>query len=100
MGLSSASQHGRLPPGKLLALDIIDGRLRTCNFLIASKPRSKGWRIRYTGGKQTAIDGPFTETKELVAGYAPIQVRTREEAFEWSRRFPNPMGKGNEAERD
>jgi hypothetical protein len=44
------------------------------------------------------IDGPFTETKELIAGYTIIQVRSREEALEWTRRFPNPQGKGAQAE--
>ena len=51
---------------------------------------SKGWRIKYSGGKRTVVDGPFAESKELVAGYTIIQTRTREEALEWSRRFPNP----------
>ena len=54
------------------------------------KPTSKGWRIRYSGTKRTVIDGPFTESKEILAGYTLIQVRSREEALEWSRRFPNP----------
>ena len=54
------------------------------------QPSSKGWRIKYTGGKRTVIDGPFTEAKELVAGYTLIQVKSREEALEWARRFPNP----------
>jgi hypothetical protein len=61
-------------------------------------PTSKGWRIRYSSGKRTVIDGPFAETKELIAGYTLIQVNSREEALEWTRRFPNPMGKGVEAE--
>ncbi len=56
------------------------------------QPSSKGWRIRYSGGKRIIIDGPFTETKELIAGYTLIQVRSREEALEWARRFPAPMG--------
>jgi hypothetical protein len=51
---------------------------------------SRGWRISYSGGKRTVTDGPFTETKELVAGYTIIQVSSREEALEWTRRFPNP----------
>ena len=51
---------------------------------------AKGWRIKYSGGKRTVIDGPFTEAKELVAGYTLIQVKSREEALEWARRFPNP----------
>jgi hypothetical protein len=50
----------------------------------------KGWRIQYNGDKRTVIDGPFAETKELIAGYTIIQVRSREEALEWTRRFPNP----------
>lgn len=62
------------------------------------QPTSKGWRIRYSGSKRSVIDGPFTETKELIAGYTLIQVKTREEALEWSRRFPNPVGEGLEAE--
>ena len=53
-------------------------------------PSSKGWRIRYDGERRSVIDGPFTEAKELIAGYTLIQVRSREEAVEWSRRFPNP----------
>jgi hypothetical protein len=57
------------------------------------KPTSRGARIRYAGGKGTWTDGPFTETKELVAGYTLIQTKTREEAFEWARRFPSPHGK-------
>ncbi|HET7293592.1 MAG TPA: YciI family protein [Vicinamibacteria bacterium] len=61
-------------------------------------PTSKGWRVRYSGGRRTVIDGPFAEAKELIAGYTLIQVRSREEAVEWSRRFPNPAGEGTECE--
>ena len=58
----------------------------------------KGWRIHYgADDKRTVTDGPFAETKELIAGYTLIQVRSREEALEWARRFPNPMGRGKEA---
>lgn len=59
-------------------------------------PTSKGWRVRYAGNERSVMDGPFTETKELIAGYTIIQVRSREEAEEWVRRFPNPAfhGKG------
>lgn len=59
---------------------------------------SKGWRIRYNGAQRQIIDGPFAETKELIAGYTLIQVRSREEAIEWTRRFPNPVGEGLQAE--
>lgn len=61
------------------------------------QPSRKGWRIHYSGGKRTVIDGPFAEAKELIAGFTIIQVRSREEAMEWARRFPNPAGEGKEA---
>lgn len=61
-------------------------------------PSSKGWRIRYEGGNRKVIDGPFAESKELIAGYTLIQVRSRAEALEWSRRFPNPVGENQPAE--
>ena len=51
---------------------------------------SKGWRIQYAGGKRSVIDGPFAETKELIAGYTIIKVHSREEALHWTMRFPNP----------
>jgi len=62
------------------------------------KPSSQGFQIRWEGGRQHVIDGPFAEAKELIAGYTVIQVRSREEALEWARRFPNPMGRGADAE--
>jgi hypothetical protein len=62
------------------------------------QPSSRGFRIRYSGGKRVVVDGPFTEAKELVAGYTLIQVKSREEALEWARRFPAPQGEGAEGE--
>jgi hypothetical protein len=62
------------------------------------QPSAKGWRVKYSGGKRKMIDGPFTEAKELIAGYTLIQAKSREEAIEWSKRFPNPVGEGAEAE--
>jgi hypothetical protein len=59
-------------------------------------PSSKGARIRYSGSKRIVVDGPFTESKELVAGYWLIQVKSREEAIEWAKRAPNPHGEGND----
>jgi hypothetical protein len=56
------------------------------------QPSSKGWRIRYQGGARSVIDGPFAETKELIAGYTLIRAATREEALQWSKRFPAPFG--------
>ena len=62
------------------------------------QPTSKGWRVRYDGDKRTVVDGPFAESKELIAGYTLIQVRSREEALQWTRRFPNPVGASKPAE--
>jgi hypothetical protein len=61
-------------------------------------PSRSGWRVHYgADGGRRVVDGPFAEAKELIAGYTLIQVRSREEAMEWARRFPNPAGRGNEA---
>ncbi len=60
-------------------------------------PSRTGWRIHYGASGSQVVDGPFAEAKELIAGYTLIQVRSREEAMEWSRRFPNPAGKGKPA---
>jgi hypothetical protein len=62
------------------------------------KPTSAGWRIRYDGKKTSFVDGPFAETKELVAGYTIIEVDSREEAIEWTKRFPNPAVDGGRGE--
>ena len=62
------------------------------------QPSSKGWRIRYAGDKRTVVDGPFTEAKELIAGYTIIQCKSREEAVAWTRRFPNPANADCEIE--
>ena len=62
------------------------------------QPSRTGWRIRYDGAKRSVIDGPFAEAKELIAGYTLIQVRSREEAMEWARRFPNPSADRGVAE--
>ncbi|MDR3415718.1 MAG: YciI family protein [Nevskia sp.] len=59
---------------------------------------SLGWRIRYDGTQRSYVDGPFAETKELIAGYTLIQAKSREEALEWTRRFPNPAVDGGEGE--
>ena len=59
---------------------------------------SHGWRVRYAGTKRTVVDGPFAESKELIAGYTIIQVRDRAEALEWTRRFPNPTLDGSNCE--
>jgi hypothetical protein len=62
------------------------------------QPSSKGARIKFSGNKVTVVDGPFAETRELIAGYWLIQVKSREEALAWARRVPNPHGEGGEGE--
>lgn len=71
------------------------GVLRDASGLQSS---TKGWRIKYSGKERAFVDGPFTEAKELVAGYTIIEVKSREEAIEWTRRFPNPAVDGKEGE--
>lgn len=91
---SPQSEAGVMPDEKLLAemADYHDQLAKAGVLLDGSslQPSSKGWRMHYAGGKRTVIDGPFAETKELVAGYTIIQVRSRQEALEWTRRFPAP----------
>jgi hypothetical protein len=89
------SEAGVMPEEKLIAA------MATYHEELAKaglQPSSKGWRIKYSGGKRAVIDGPFAETKELVAGYTLIQVKSREEAMEWTKRFPNPAMKDGEIE--
>jgi hypothetical protein len=62
------------------------------------QPSSKGARIRFSGSNRAVIDGPFAETKELIAGYWVIQVRSKEEAIEWMKRCPNPYNEDGEIE--
>lgn len=96
------SEAGVMPEEKLLAeMAKYHEELAKAGVLLDGsglQASSKGWRIKYSGGKRTVIDGPFTESKELIAGYTLIQVKSREEAMEWARRFPNPAGDGKEAE--
>ena len=62
------------------------------------QPSAKGWRVHYESSRRRVVNGPFAETKELIAGYTIIQTRSRDEALEWSRRFPNPAVDGGIAE--
>jgi hypothetical protein len=96
------SETGVMPEEKLIA-DMADyhEELQKAGVLLDAsglQPSSKGWRIKYSGGKRNVIDGPFAETKGLIAGYTIIQVKSREEALEWSRRFPNPAIGGADCE--
>src|SRR5215475_5146003 len=96
------SEAGVMPPkGLFAAMATYHEELAKAGILLDAsglQPSSKGWRVKYSGSKRTIIDGPFSEAKELIAGYTMIQVKTREEAVEWSRRFPNPAGEGIDTE--
>src|SRR5438128_11357283 len=96
------SEAGVMPPQSLFAeMATYHEELAKAGVLLDAsglQPSSKGWRIRYEGDKRRVLDGPFTESKELIAGYTIIQCRNRDEALEWSRRFPNPVGEGQPAE--
>lgn len=96
------SEAGVMPDEALLArMGAYHEELANAGVLLDGsglKPSREGWRIRYDGEKRSIIDGPFTESKELIAGYTLIQVRNREEAMEWVRRFPNPAIDGGEGE--
>jgi hypothetical protein len=98
------SEAGNFPPEKekiFAAMATYHEELVKAGMLLDAsglQPSSKGWRVKYSGGKRTVIDGPYTEAKELIAGYTIIQARSREEAVEWTKRFPNPVGEGLEAE--
>jgi hypothetical protein len=96
------SEAGVMPDESLLAeMATYHEELAKAGVLLDGsglQPSSKGWRVRYSGGRTSVIDGPFTETKELVAGYTIIQVKSREEALKWTRRFPNPAIGGKDGE--
>jgi hypothetical protein len=62
------------------------------------QPSSKGAKVKFQGKRRTVIDGPFAEAKELIAGYWIIEVKSRDEAIEWVKRVPNPMGEESEVE--
>jgi hypothetical protein len=96
------SEAGELPDEKLLTeMGQFNEELVKAGVMLAGEglhPSSKGVRVRFSGDKRTVIDGPFTETKELVAGYWLWQVRSMDEAIEWVKRCPNPMKTDSEIE--
>jgi hypothetical protein len=96
------SEAGVMPSEKLIAeMATYHEKLAKAGVLLDAsglQPTSKGWRINYSGGKRRFTDGPFAETKELIAGYTIIQVKSRDEAIEWTKRFPNPAVDGKEGE--
>ncbi len=94
------SEAGVMPEEKLIAeMAKYHEELQKAGMLLDAtglQPSSKGWRIEYSKGKRAVIDGPFAETKELIVGYTLIQAKSREEAMEWTKRFPNPAIGGKE----
>jgi hypothetical protein len=99
---TAESEAGVMPSEKLFAaMATYHEQLAKAGILVDAsglQRSAKGWRIKYDGEKRSVVDGPFTETKELVAGYTVINVGSREEALEWTRRFPNPAIDGGVAE--
>lgn len=99
---SKDSEAGKMPSEELIAaMGKYNEELMKAGVLVdlsGLQPSSKGARIKFSGGKQTVIDGPFAETKELIAGYWIINVKSREEALAWARRVPAPFGKDQEGE--
>jgi hypothetical protein len=89
------SEAGVMPTEELLTeMTKYNEELMKAGVLLAAeglKPSSKGARVRFSGDKRTVIDGPFAETKELVAGFWLFQVKSKEEAIEWVKRAPNPF---------
>jgi uncharacterized glyoxalase superfamily protein PhnB len=96
------SEKGVMPAESLFAeMGAYHEELSKAGVLVDAsglRPSSNGWRIRYDGKKRSVVDGPFAETKELVAGYTIIDVKSREEALEWTKRFPNPSIDRGQAE--
>ena len=96
------SEAGVMPEEKLLAaMATYHEELAKAGILLDAsglQSSSKGWRIKYDGQKRIVTDGPFAESKEMIAGYTIIQVKSRDEAMEWTKRYPNPAGEGKEAE--
>ena len=96
------TEAGVLPSRELLeAMGKYNEELVRAGVMLAGEglhPSSKGARVKYSGGKMTVIDGPFAETKELIAGFWILQVKSKEEAIEWVKRCPNPLGGDYEIE--
>jgi hypothetical protein len=96
------SEAGQPPSTEVLeAMGKFNEELVKAGVLLAAEglqPSSKGARVKFSGAKRTVVDGPFAESKELIAGFWLWQCRSREEAIEWAKRCPNPMGADGELE--
>lgn len=99
---TASSEAGVMPDTALLeAMGRFNQELANAGVLLAGEglhPSARGARVRFEGASRTVTDGPFTETRELVAGFWLWQVRSMEEALEWARRCPNPHPEGGELE--
>ena len=99
---NAASEAGEMPSERLLTeMGKYNEELVKAGVLLAGEglhPSSRGTRVRFSGSKREVVDGPFSETKELVAGFWLIQVKSKEEAIEWVKRIPNPDGDDSEVE--
>ena len=99
---SADSEAGKMPPAELIAeMGKYNEQLMKAGVLkdlSGLKASSNGARVKFSGGKTTVVDGPFAETKELMAGYWIIDVKSKEEAIEWALKAPAPHGPGKEAE--
>jgi len=99
---SKESEAGQMPDTKILAeMGKYNEELVKAGIMLAGEglhPSAKGKRIRFSGKDRTVIDGPFAETKELIAGFWLWKVKSKEEAIEWVRRCPNPMPGDSEIE--
>jgi hypothetical protein len=96
------SEAGKMPSEQLLtAMGKYNEELVKAGVMLAGEglhPSSKGARVRFSGASRTVVDGPFAETKELIAGFWLFQVKSKEEAIEWVKRCPNPMESDSEIE--
>src|SRR4051812_46212216 len=96
------SEAGKMPGNETItAMAKYNEELMKAGVLVdlnGLQPNSKGARIRYSTGQKTVVDGPFAETKDLIAGYWIINVKSRQEAIEWALRAPAPHGEGAEGE--
>jgi hypothetical protein len=99
---SKDSEAGIMPSEKLLReMGTFNEELAKAGVLLAGEglhPSSNGARVRFSSSKRTVVDGPFTETKELIAGFWLWKVKSREEAIEWVKRCPNPHNEDSEIE--
>ena len=99
---SAGSEAGEMPSEQMLAeMGAFNEELAKAGVMVGGEglhPSSKGARVKFSGKERTVVDGPFAETKELVAGFWLLQVKSLDEAIEWMKRCPNPMDGESEIE--